>query len=74
MRRAFSPSIADSPSTVKMKSPLGRSTVLSYGWAATTTPPSSFTFASTSPTGQGVADPKSWGGAGTFAGSGKKQR
>src|SRR6266542_2876316 len=55
-RRAFSPSIADRPSRVKTKSPLGRSTVLSYGWAATGTPPSSLTFASTSRTGHGAAE------------------
>jgi len=70
-RRVLSPSIAESPSSVKMKSPLGRSTDLSYGWAATATPPRSRTFWSTSRTGHGVALPKICGGAGTFAGSGK---
>ena len=59
---------------MKMASPLGWATVLSYGWAATTAPPRARTCASTVRTGQGRAAPKSASSGGTAAGSGKKQR
>ena len=74
--RAFrAPRSPRGPSSVKMKSPLGRSIVLSYGWAATATPPSSRDLREhlarrprASPSRRPAAAP------GPCAGSGKKQR